>query len=193
VLFSAEETDYVIGTDDVLEIFVWQNENLCKTLPVRPDGKLSLPLVGDVAAAGYTTEQLAEEIGVRLKVFIKQPEVSVMVLEFNSLKVSVMGEVKTPGLYNIRKNTTLVEVVSMAGGFSLKADMHRIKVIRRSSDKPIYVNFLTNKGDWGLENGDIIIINRSFVSYLNDAGTFLIAPVVYGVVQLLIITIAPKL
>ncbi|MBI5855464.1 MAG: polysaccharide biosynthesis/export family protein [Nitrospirae bacterium] len=89
--------DYIIGPEDVLEITVWRNADLSKTVAVRPDGRISLPLVGDVTAVGRTASQLAEDISIRLKEFKENPQVSIVVKEVNSYAVFVLGEVTKPG------------------------------------------------------------------------------------------------
>ena len=110
--------DYIIGQGDVLEVFVWRNEQLSRKVVVRPDGKVSLPLIQDLRAAGSTAIQLKSQITRRLDEYIDNPRVSVIVSEIRSYRVSVLGRVSNPGVYPISGNTTLVEAISLAGGFT---------------------------------------------------------------------------
>ena len=139
----ADSDQYVIGPEDVLSINVWKEEALTRQVPVRSDGKISLPLIDEVHAAGLTPLQLKEKLTLRLKEFIDNPSVSVIVTEANSQKVYVSGEVRTPGVYRLRGETTLLQVIPMAGGFTEWADQKKIVVIRKEGekDKRIVVNY----------------------------------------------------
>lgn len=136
---SAQETtppaDYAIGPEDVLDIAVWNNTDISRTVPVRPDGKISLPLLNDVQAAGLTPAQLRDSLARRLADYMSAPIVSVIVREIHSVKVTVIGEVKTPGRYELRSRTTVLDVLAMAGGLSQYAARGRITVLRRDGDK----------------------------------------------------------
>lgn len=128
---SAERaTGYRIGPEDLLQILVWKNEVLSRTVPVRPDGMISLPLLNDVQAAGLTPLELREVLIKRLAEFIPEPEVSVIVTEVRSLKVSVIGQVARPGRYEFRSWATVMDVLAMAGGLSEFASKSRIAVFR---------------------------------------------------------------
>src|ERR1700704_602132 len=109
---------YVIGPEDVLDIAVWGNTDVTRTVPVRPDGKISLPLLNDVQAAGFTPMQLRATLAGSLARFMSAPMLSVIVREVHSLKVTVIGEVKTPGRYEVRSRATVLDVLAMAGGLS---------------------------------------------------------------------------
>jgi polysaccharide export outer membrane protein len=122
---------YVIGPEDVLEIAVWNNVDLSRTVPVRPDGKISLPLLHDVAAAGVTPMQLCHTITESLGRFVADPVVSVIVREVHSVKVTVIGEVKTPGRYEMRSRATVLDVLAMAGGLTQYAARGRITILRQ--------------------------------------------------------------
>jgi polysaccharide biosynthesis/export protein len=122
--------EYRIGPEDVLAISVWQNAELSRTTPVRPDGKISLPLVNDVQAAGLTLMELRESLVARLRDFMPSPEVSIILAEMNSFKVSVIGEVKRPERYHLRGPATILDVLAMAGGFQDWASRDRIVVLR---------------------------------------------------------------
>ncbi len=157
---------YVIGAEDVLHIHVWKEDALTRTVPVRMDGKISLPLLDDVQAAGYTARQLKEVLTKKLKEFIDNPVVSVTVLEANSYKVYVSGQVRTPGVYRLRSETTLLQIIPMAGGFTDWANQKKIQIIRREGgqEKRIIVNYkniVDGKGPDSnivLKAGDTIIV-----------------------------------
>ena len=126
--------NYVIGDDDLLEINVWKEQDLCRTIPVRSDGKISLPLVGEVQAAGRTPVQLEEDITSRLRNFITEPAVTVMVQKINSLKFNVMGEVIKPGAYPLTTSMTVVDAIATAGGFRDFAKKKAIYVLHTTAD-----------------------------------------------------------
>jgi polysaccharide export outer membrane protein len=123
--------DYAIGAEDVLEIAVWNNTTITRTVPVRPDGKISLPLVNDLHAAGLTTGQLRESLTKALIPYIPSPSVSVIVREIHSFKVTVMGEVKTPGRYELKDRATVLDVLALAGGLTEYASRGKIVVLRQ--------------------------------------------------------------
>lgn len=124
--------DYVIGVEDVLFISVWKNADLSREVPVRPDGKITLPLVDDVTAAGLTPEELKATLTEAWKSFITAPEVSVIVTQVNSLKVYMIGQVVNPGIQVLKGPTRLLQALSLAGGFSAFANPSKIVVLRRS-------------------------------------------------------------
>jgi polysaccharide export outer membrane protein len=123
-------TPYRIGPEDVLVISVWQNPELTRSVPVRPDGRISLPLLKDVVAAGRTPAELAEEIETRLKAYMTTAVVSVIVAEVNSYSVSVLGKVARPGRYPFKAPTTVLEVLAAAGGMVEYAKTDEILVLR---------------------------------------------------------------
>ncbi len=139
----ADSDTYIIGPEDVLSINVWREETLTGQVPVRSDGKISLPLIDEIHAAGLTPLQLKEKLTLRLKEFIDNPNVSVIVVQANSQKVYVSGEVRTPGVYPLRGETTLLQVIPMAGGFTEWADQKKVLIIRKEGekDKRIVVNY----------------------------------------------------
>lgn len=126
--------DYVIGSEDVLEIAVWKNAELTKVVNVRPDGKISLPLIGDVAAAGLTPVELHDAIVGRLKEYQDAAIVSVIVQSVNSYRIFMVGEVKTPGTYQLKTKTTVIQAISLAGGFTQYASKNKMIIIRKSPD-----------------------------------------------------------
>ncbi len=161
----ADTDSYVIGPEDSLYIHVWREELLTRTVPVRMDGKISLPVVNDVQAAGLTPLQLKEALTRQLKEFVDNPEVSVIVMEANSHKVYVSGEVRTPGVIRLKTETTILEIIPMVGGFTEWADKSDITIIRKENgqEKRIRANY--NRIVKGkdptvkLKAGDVIVVN----------------------------------
>ena len=155
---------YIIGPEDVLHIFVWKEESLTKTVPVRIDGKISLPLLDDIQAAGLTPLQLKEELTKKLKGFVDNPTVTVTVIEANSYKVFISGEVRNPGIVRLRSEITLVKLIIMSGGFTEWANKRKILIITKEDgkEKKITVNY--NKiidgdiPDIAIKHGDTVII-----------------------------------
>jgi polysaccharide export outer membrane protein len=124
---------YAIGIGDLLEISVWKNPELGVTTPVRPDGRISVPLLGDIQASGMTPLALRQTLTDRFKEFVTAPGVSVVIKEINSRKVFVTGEVKSPGSYDLQPRTKLLQVVAMAGGLTPYAK-RKVIVLRDSRD-----------------------------------------------------------
>jgi polysaccharide biosynthesis/export protein len=129
------DSNYVIGAQDVLDISVWKEEQLTKTVPVRPDGKISMPLLNDVQAAGLTPTQLATQITESLKKFVTDPQVTVIVREINSQRVYLLGEVTRAGAYPLLPNMTVLQALSSAGGFTQFANLKKIYVLRVENGK----------------------------------------------------------
>ncbi|MBM4279005.1 MAG: sugar ABC transporter substrate-binding protein [Deltaproteobacteria bacterium] len=132
---AADSATYIIGAEDVLYIHVWREETLSRTVPVRLDGYISLPLIHEVKAAGLSPLQLKEEITKKLKELIENPDVSVTVMEANSFKVFVSGQVRTPGVVRLRSETTLLQLIPMVGGFTDWANQKKILIIRKEDGK----------------------------------------------------------
>jgi polysaccharide biosynthesis/export protein len=126
----ADSDTYIVGPEDVLYISVWKEEALCKTVTVRIDGKISLPLIDEIQAAGQTPLRLKEILTEKFREFVDDPNVSVMVMEANSYKVYVSGQVRTPGVIRLRSKTSLAQVISMAGGFVDLVSEKKIMVVR---------------------------------------------------------------
>jgi polysaccharide export outer membrane protein len=122
--------NYIIGPEDVLEITVWRNVDLSKVVTVRPDGKVSLPLIGDVEAVGRSAGQLAELIAARLKEYKENPQVSIVVQQVNSYAIYVMGEIARPGKFPLKSKTTLLQAITLAGGFTANAARNKLVVFR---------------------------------------------------------------
>ena len=120
----------MIGPEDVLEITVWQNQDLSKIVTVRPDGKISLPLINDVMAAGKTPARLTKELSHRLREYVENPSVSIVVRDVNSYNVFVLGEVLRPGKYPLKIKTNLLQGIALAGGFTTTAARDRLTIYR---------------------------------------------------------------
>src|SRR5213594_4216932 len=162
--------DYRIGPEDVLDIAVWNNTAISRTVPVRPDGKISLPLLNDVQAAGLTPVQLRQALTKVLTTFVPNPEVSVIVREVHSVKVTVIGQVKLPGRYELKSRATVLDLLAMAGGFTDYAARSSIVILRQEGGAtrqiPFVFDKLTTKSgakNGGQENfcvapGDIILV-----------------------------------
>jgi polysaccharide export outer membrane protein len=128
------ESEFKLGPDDVVEVFVYKEPELSATVVVRPDGKISLPLIGELSVNGKTVVELQKDVTLRLAQFIAQPTVNVIVKEVNSAKVSVSGEVKTPGMYKISYRATVLDAVALAGGFTEYAKRNKVMLIRIESN-----------------------------------------------------------
>ena len=163
---SFGEVDYIFGAEDVIEILVWKNVELSRIVFVRPDGKISLPLIGDVQATGLTPSELRDSIKVLLRRYKKTPEVSVIVREINSLSIFLVGVVVQPGKIQLRSETTLLQVITLAGGFTEFANRKKIVLLRKENGrerrfKINYNDILSGKNPEGnvvLRRGDTILV-----------------------------------
>jgi polysaccharide export outer membrane protein len=163
---AADSDQYVIGAEDVLYIHVWREDALSRTVPVRMDGKISMPLIDEIQAAGLTPLQLKESLIQKFKQFIDNPNVSVIVSETNSFKVYVTGQVRNPGVYRLKSETSILQIIPMAGGFADWANQKKILIIRKEDgkEKRITVNYkkIMKGNDPGsniiLKAGDTIIV-----------------------------------
>jgi polysaccharide biosynthesis/export protein len=159
---AAPET-YRIGPEDVLQISVWKNEAMSRAVPVRPDGKISLPLLNDVQAAGLTALELREVLTKKLAEYMPSPEVSVIVTDVRSFKVSVIGEVARPGRYELKSWATVLDVLALAGGFTQFASRSRIVILQPDGKTMKRIPFNYNKiageqENFYLRNGDIVLV-----------------------------------
>ena len=157
--------DYQIGPEDVLDISVWKNPELSRKVPVRPDGKISLPLVNDIQAAGLTPTELRKQLTARLTEFVPTPEVSVVVQEVQSYKVAVVGAVKTPGRFMLRSPATVLECLALAQGLTEFASKERIVVLRQNGATTTRIPFNYRKladgndqDNFLVRPGDIIVV-----------------------------------
>ena len=161
---ATDSDQYIIGPEDVLHIYVWNEKELTKTVPVRMDGKISLPLVDDIQAADLTPLQLKEVLIKKLKSVIDNPTVSVTVMEANSFKVYVSGEVKQTGVQKLRSETTLLQLMTMVGGFTDWADKKNILIIRKEkgTEQRIRANYKKivagEEPDVVIKRGDTVIV-----------------------------------
>jgi polysaccharide export outer membrane protein len=139
--------NYVIGADDSIQVTVWKEPNLSATLPVRPDGNISLPLVGDIPAAGFTPMQLAADITVRLKQFVTDPVVNVSVLGVNSKRVFLIGEVLHTGPLAITPGMTVLQAIAAGGGLTPYASKKHMYILRGTRKIPFDYSKALKKGD----------------------------------------------
>jgi polysaccharide export outer membrane protein len=145
---------------------VWKNADLSKTVTVRPDGMITLPLIGELRAGGLTAADVRAEIKTRLERYKEVPEVSVSVADVRSYALYIMGEVKTPGRYQVKSSMTLLQALALAGGFTEYADPSAIVVVRKdvrdaaSKEQRISVRYkdLIRRGDVTLLPGDTVIV-----------------------------------
>ncbi|HEX3371144.1 MAG TPA: polysaccharide biosynthesis/export family protein [Candidatus Acidoferrales bacterium] len=132
---------YVIGPQDMLDINVWKEPDMTRLVPVRPDGKISLPLINDVQAAGSTPQQLSADITTKLKKFLTDPQVTVIVTAINSQRVFVIGEVLHAGAFQLVPGTTVLQALANAGGFTTFANVKKIHVMRVVNGKHVELPF----------------------------------------------------
>ena len=166
-----EEASYVIGPGDQLQVFVWRNPELSTTVPVRPDGKISTPLVNDVVAVGKSPAQLSKDIEQVLGEYIRSPQVSVIVLQARSAysEVRVVGEVLRPQAVPYRSGMTVLDVVLAVGGLNPYAAGNRAKLIRRENGKDTEIRIkledLLNDGEMSqnvpVKPGDVLVVPQS--------------------------------
>jgi polysaccharide export outer membrane protein len=161
------DPDFVIGSEDVLEIKVWREPDLTTRAVVRPDGKIGVTLLGDVQASGLTTSQLKDEVASKLEHYVEQPEVSVVVAEIHSQMVHLIGAVGRPGSYSLGGPLSIVELLARAGGIAEVAKADQIAIIRKRPGGELeripfnYREFLEGKnlhGNIQLQNGDVVVV-----------------------------------
>jgi polysaccharide biosynthesis/export protein len=162
---ATTDPNYVIGAQDVLDISVWKEPEVSRVVPVRPDGKISLPLLNDVQAAGLTPAQLADEITTGLKKYVTSPQVTVIVTTVNQ-RVYIIGEVIRPGAFPMVPGMTVVQALSSAGGFTQFAKTKSIFVRRMENGKEVkyqfnYKDVINGKKpeeDIPLKAGDTVVV-----------------------------------
>jgi polysaccharide export outer membrane protein len=164
-VISQAGPEYRLGPEDQIRVSVWENPQLTLDLVVRPDGKISMPLIQDVVAEGRTAMELANTIHDRLLTFVKEPQVSVIVLQVNAPKYFVMGNVVKPGTYSLRSDTSILQALALAGGFTQFASPRGIKLIRNMAGKQEvrkvnYNNMIDEGGEANLllKSGDTIVV-----------------------------------
>jgi polysaccharide biosynthesis/export protein len=164
--------NYMIGPGDTLQIFVWRNPELTTTVPVRPDGKITTPLVQDMVAVGKTPSQLARDIEVVLAEYIRSPQVNVIVTIPVSTfsQVKVIGQVINPQSIPYREGMRVLDAILAAGGLGEFAAGNRAKIVRKNNGKdtelPVKLERLINKGDmqynFELQPGDVLVVPEAF-------------------------------
>jgi polysaccharide export outer membrane protein len=159
------DPDYVIGIEDVIAINVWHEPEMSRAMGVRPDGKISIPLIGEVVAEGKTPHQLQQELSKKLAELIKNPEVTVIVQDIKSQKFNVLGEVQKPGVFQLTKPMTVLDAIAMAGGFRDFAKPKKMYILRRGKDGssvrvPVNYNNIIKGSDKNveLESRDTVIV-----------------------------------
>jgi len=165
---NATEQDgiFVIGPEDILEISVWKDPDLTKQLIVRPDGRISFPLIGEIEAGGQKVKWLQEHIMKRIREYIPDAMVTVMVAQINSMKIYVVGKVVRPGEYRIGRKINVMQTLALAGGLSPFADEDNILILRQDNKESKKLSFNYNKVKKGkeieqniwLKNGDVVVI-----------------------------------
>ena len=169
---NSTKKDFLLGPEDVLDITVWRSEDLTqKGVVVRPDGNISMPLIGEIEVSGRTAKELAAHIAERLKEYKEKPSVHVKVKEVNSYYVYVLGDVAKPGKYQVKSHATVLQAIAMAGGFTTYAAKNNVQVRRtvvgqdgRSKEFKIparYDDLLSGDGeikDFVLKTGDMVVV-----------------------------------
>ena len=163
---AAQDPNYVIGSQDMLDISVWREPDFSRTVPVRPDGKISLPLLNDMQAAGLTPSQLAEELTKSLNKFVTNPQVTIIVTQINSQRFYVLGEAARPGAYTLIPDMTILQGLSNAGGFTPYANSKKIYLLREENGKQQKLSFnykdvisgKRTEQNIALKNGDTIVV-----------------------------------
>jgi polysaccharide biosynthesis/export protein len=161
-----DDPAYLIGPQDVLDISVWKEPEISRVVPVRPDGKISLPLIRDIQAAGLTPMQLERLVAERLQKFVTDPQVTVIVTQINSQRIYILGEVTRAGSFTLLPNMTVLQALSGAGGFSQFANLKAIYVTRLENGKQVKYPFnykeVVNGQNPGqnivLKTGDTIVV-----------------------------------
>jgi polysaccharide biosynthesis/export protein len=166
VKVATQDPNYIIGPQDVLDVSVWKEPELTRTVPVRPDGKISLPLLNDVQAAGLTPSQLMSQITVNLSKYMNSPQVTVIVTQVSSMRIYLLGEVSRPGAYVMIPGMTVLQALSNGGGLTQFASRAKIYVLRQENGKQEkhffnYKDVLSGKRtdqNIVLQSGDTIVV-----------------------------------
>ena len=163
---SVAEPNYLLGPEDMLKVAVWKDEHLTQETVVRPDGMITFPLIGDVAAAGRTAEDVRNEIAKRLSRFLPNPNVTATVLKVLSYRIYVLGRVNKPGEYLVGHHTDVLQALSMAGGLTPYASENDIKIMRRNGSEHQVFHFRYGdmqkekdlKQNILLQRGDVVMV-----------------------------------
>jgi len=163
---SLGEGGYLLGPEDVLEISVWKEEDLQREVLVRPDGKISFPLVGDLHAEGKTPEQLRHEIAGWLRKYIPDPVVTVLVKKVAAYKIYILGQINKPGQYTVGNYLDVMQALALAGGLNAFAAEDDIRILRRQGNNEQVIPFEYSQVKKGrklaqniiLRNGDVVVV-----------------------------------
>jgi len=163
----ADPAGYKFAPEDIIQISVWKEEGLTLDVLVRPDGRLSFPLVGHLQAEGRTPEQVQEEIKLKLKKYIPEPVVTVSVKSVAGNKIFVIGKVTRPGVFSVGRHIDVLQALTLAGGLTPFASQNKIKIIRREYGKQRVLNFRYSEVALGknlkqniiLKSGDTVVVN----------------------------------
>lgn len=163
---ASQDPNYIIGPQDIVDISVWKEPDFSRSVPVRPDGKISLPLLNDVQAAGLTPTQLGAQITTNLTKYVTNPQVTVIVSQINSQRIYILGEVGRAGAYTLIPDMNVLQALSNAGGLTAFANSKKIYILRQDNGKQqkIYFNYKNVLGgkDPGqnipLKAGDTIVV-----------------------------------
>ena len=163
---ATSNKDYVIGPGDVLAISVWNNEALTKVVTVMPDGKIQFPLISEIMVSGKTHAAIEKELGNKIKEFVSNPKLSVIVQKPASMQIYVIGEVQKPGMFSLNAYITVLQALAMAGGFNEWADKDEIEIFRESENKTevlkVSYDDITKKKKLDqnirLRRGDVVVV-----------------------------------
>ena len=163
---TAETGNYYLGPEDELEISIWNEDKLSRKVLVRPDGRFSFPLAGEIQASGMTPSQVRQEIESKISKYIPDPVVTVMVTKVSSYKIYVIGQVKKAGIFEVGRYIDVIQALAMAGGLTPFASEDNIKILRTKKGKHHVISFKYSeikKGRKlgqivGLQSGDVIVV-----------------------------------
>lgn len=169
-----QNNPFVLGPEDLISISVWGNGELTTEMPVRPDGLISYPLIGDVKAQGLTPSQLKDAITTRLRKYITDASVTVVVKKIDSINISVAGEVNAPGTYKVNRPITLLHLFSMVKGFTENADLRKSYLLRNGKKLNVNIHSLVDGADFTqniwLKPNDLVFIHDNFSNRINVMG-----------------------
>jgi len=162
---GSNKDHYLIGANDVLNIFVWKDQDLTQDVTVMSDGRITFPMIGEIMAKGRTVTELKDDITEKLKDYVTNPEVTVIVRESRSRRIYVIGMVSQPGQYQLEADMTVLQALTMAGGFTEWADKKYVMIVRREGGKELmyrfnYQEFLSGKD---LEQNILLLPNDTIV------------------------------
>ena len=185
--------NYKIAVNDRLYIAIWRVPELSLEFIVGPDGNISFPLIGDILTAGKTLSELDAEITDKIKEYVNDPQVSVVVREFAGDRVIVLGEVRSPGIYKFVGNIRIIDVIALAGGFNDRARSASVLIVREPEDQNTDVNLISvntksilkgyHKNNIGIRPNDIVYVSRTFVSNVEEFYTHWIVPAVNAMID----------